>query len=103
MTAINPNTVANSGDIPNEIDTLEALLFWAGSKYNEIYGAATYSEVNATAVDNGQRTIGSADVAQTPAGPRGIIRASMPIAADWATAGVPAYQSIGVQSEALLP
>lgn len=103
MTAINPNTVANGGDIPNDVTSLEALIFWAGSKYNEIYGAATYSELSATAVDNGQRTIGTADVAQTPAGSRGIVRASFPIAADWATAGVATYLSIGEQSAAVLP
>jgi len=103
MTTINPNYVANGGDIPDAIDTLEALLFWAGSKYNQIYAASTYSELPATAVDNGQRPIGTADVAQTPQGRRAIVRASMPIADDWADAAVPAYESVGEQSQALLP
>jgi hypothetical protein len=103
MTTINPNYAANGGDIPDAIDTLEALLFWAGSKYNQIHASSTYAELQATSVDTGQRVIGSADVAQTPGGSRAIIRASMPISSDWADAGVPIYESIQEQSQALLP
>ncbi|MEA5448345.1 hypothetical protein VB780_07185 [Leptolyngbya sp. CCNP1308] len=103
MTAIDFRRVADGGDIPDDLpSTLEAALFFFGGKYNQIYGSATYSELQASAVDNGQRTIGSADVVQTPAGTRAIIRASMPIATNWAEEG-PAYTSIQPQSAALLP
>lgn len=103
MTDIDLRRVADGGDIPDDLPSkLENVLFFLGGKYNQIYGAATYSELQASAVDNGQRTIASADVVQTPAGPRGIIRASMPIASDWAVDG-PAYASIQPQSPALLP
>lgn len=103
MTTIDIRRVSAGGDIPDDVpSTLEAMLFFLGGKYNEIYGAATYSELQASAVDNGQRALGSADVVQTPAGPRAIVRSSMPVDADWATSGA-VYLSVQQQSAALFP
>lgn len=103
MTAVNLARVADGGDIPDDLpSTLEAVLFFLGGKYNQIHGSATYSELQASAVDNGQRTIASADAVQTPAGPRAIIRASMPLALDWA-ASDSVYGSVLPQSQALFP
>lgn len=104
MTVIDIRRVSAGGDIPDDVpSTLEAVLGFLGAKYNQIYGAATYSELQASAVDNGQRSIASADAVQTPAGPRLIIRSSMPLAANWADANQSVYESILPQSEALFP
>lgn len=103
MTAIDIRRVAAGGDIPDDLPgDLEALLGFLGAKYNQIHGSATYSELQASAVDNGQRSIASADAVQTPSGPRLIIRASMPLALDWA-ASDSVYTSILPQSQALFP
>jgi hypothetical protein len=103
MTDLDIRRVSAGGNIPDDVpSTLEAMLFFLGGKYNQIYGSATYSELAASAVDNGQRVIASADVVQTPAGPRAIIRSSVPIATNWAEAGS-AYTSVQPQSAALLP
>lgn len=103
MTTIDIRRVAQGGDIPDDLPpTLEALLFFLGGKYNQIYGAKTYAELQGSAVDPGFRTIASADVVQTPAGPRGIIRASMPMDADWLDNGA-LYLRVNEQSQAVLP
>lgn len=103
MTVLDLRRVAAGGDIPDDLPaTLEAALGFLGAKYNQIHGSSTYSELQASAVDNGQRSLASADAVQTPAGPRLIIRSSMPLALDWA-ASESVYSSILPQSQALFP
>lgn len=103
MTDFDPRKVSQGGNVPDDLpNMLEAWLFFLGAKYNEVHGKTTYAEQQASAVDAGQRPIGAADVVGTPQGSRGIVRASVPCAANWATAG-PAYLSVSEQQASLFP
>lgn len=103
MTQFDPRKKSLGGDVPDDLpNLLEPWLFFLGAKYNEVHGATTYAEQQSSAVDAGQRPIGAADVVGTPQGSRGIIRASVPCAANWASVGA-AYLSVTEQKESLFP